>query len=396
MPYVAFYSILLSSVFSIPGEGSLALYHLVSATLSLIFLKQIYTFLLRNKYFLFFVAYISLSFIFEVLYVNLDSAPKVLIRFFNSLVSFSMLLLVANYFITRKDELDSFIRHFVVIVTLFGLYQLIARILDLPFGVLEYNRFRDYGGMSQATSFFREPRYYGIFIGVFLYIVLFYYQSRYKACLIFLLVLSGLLTQSVTAFVLLVSILLLFFFRKVSFVSIAKGMLFTSVFLVVSLQFESVVSRIDLLLNSDYSKAFEFLLHENIGQGANKSNSFYGEICAVGAGCATSFGEAGYLLQVLEQSPLFGYGAAYSFGDMYRTMALNGIVEIVLRWGLVGLLMFFVFILRKRKNKGRLLVVVLVYLISFGNVGQSLFWLLLSLIYTVHSLDLYQAQVLKK
>jgi len=384
VPYIVFYSILGSSAFPSIGVSGFALYHFVSLLVSISFAKYIYLFLLKNKYFLFFVLYIFLFAIIEVLYVDTDSMIRVLIRFINFIISFSIMVLIANCFIGRKRELDIFVRHFVVVVTLFGIYQLIARTFDLPFGILEHNRFRVFDNISQATSFFREPRYYGMFVSVFLYLILFYYKGLHRVTLTLLLILSGFLTQSLTAYFMLTSVLLLYLFRSFSMLNMAKYLLIASILVVIFLQNENVSNRIDLILNTDLAEVFQYLLYEDIGQDANRSGNLYGGACAVNAGCITIFGELGYLLQVLGQSPLFGYGIGYSFGDIYRIMALNGIVEISLRWGLLGLIMLFVFILRRRKNKARLFAITLVYMVSFGNIGQPLFWLLLSLIYIAH------------
>ena len=130
-------------------------------------------------------------------------------------------------------------------------------------------------------------------------------------------------------------------------------------------------------LNIEYADALQYIQSKNRGQGFGT--------CPTNAGCATIFGELGSLFEVLSESPIFGYGARYSFGDIYRPMALNGVVEVVLRWGLLGLIMFFGFMLRKRIDRYRLFVFILFFLIAFGNIGQPLFWVLLSLIYIAHS-----------
>jgi len=384
-PYIFLYSILLSSTVSIIENTSLALYHISSVFFAVIFIRRVGEGIVSNKYFLFYILYISLLFVFELLFANSNSIIAFLIRFINFTTSFFMMVLLVSYFRVRRDKLDNFVKHFVIVVTLFGMYQLIARAFDLPFGILEHNRFRDFGNISQLTSFFREPRYYGMFIGIFLYIVLFSYKGRHRMTLALLLILSGLLTQSVTAYIFLTSVILLYLFRSFGLRNMATSLLVVSIFASILLQFENFTNRLDLVLNTDFAGVFQYLQYENIGQDFNKSGNLFGGSCAVNAGCVTIFGELGYLLQVLTHSPLFGYGINYSFGDIYRTMALNGITEIVLRWGLLGLAMFFAFILRKRKNKARLFAVVLVYVASFGNIGQPLFWFLLSLIYIIHS-----------
>ena len=381
LPYIIFYSILVSSILPTIGASGFAVYHFVSILASMFYAKYIYFFLVNNKYFLFFILYVFLLFIIEILYVSTDSKIRVLVRFINFITSFSIMVLIAHCFIGRRTKFDNFVKHFVIVVTLFGLYQLIARPLDLPFGMLEHNRFRVYENISQATSFFREPRFYGMFISAFLYVVLFYYQARHRVALVFLLVLSGLLTQSVTAYALLAIVSLLYFFRKFSMLTMAKSLLISSILVVILFQNEDFINRIYLISSIDFAQMFEFLLNEDIGQDVNIT----GTACPVNSGCTTTFGELGYLLQVLNQSPLFGYGIAYSFGDIYRVMALNGIVEVTLRWGFLGLVMLFGIILRKRKNKVRLFAITLVYLVTFGNIGQPLFWFLLSLIYVAHT-----------
>jgi hypothetical protein len=377
IPYIIFYSILGSSIFPSMNESGFVLYHLISIVFSCIFIKKIYLFLVRNKYFFFFIVYILLHFLIEVLYVDSNLVTAVLIRLLNFLASFSMMVLFIVYFSMHREKLDGFVGHFVFGITLFGFYQLIARNLNLPFGLLEHNNFRDFGSISQATSFFREPRFYGMFTSSFLYFVLFHYKNRYKSMLISLLVLSSLLTLSVTAYLMLSVVIMLYFFRNLSIRTVARGGLLSFIFLFTIMQFEPVSNRVSLISNIEYADAFQFIQTKNRGQGFGA--------CPTNAGCATIFGELGSLFEVLGQSPIFGYGARYSFGDIYRPMALNGVVEIVLRWGLLGLIMFFGFMLRKRIDRYRLFVFILFFLIGFGNIGQPLFWVLLSLVYIAHS-----------
>ena len=66
-------------------------------------------------------------------------------------------------------------------------------------------------------------------------------------------------------------------------------------------------------------------------------------------------------------------------------MALNGVTEIILRWGVLGFIFFILAILRKRENKIRLFVIVVAFLMALGNIGQPLFWVLLSIIYLSHN-----------
>ncbi|MDA9891480.1 hypothetical protein N9D47_02520 [Planktomarina temperata] len=384
IPYIILYSILGSSIFPSITEGGFVLYHLISVVFSVIFIKIIYIFLIRNKYLFFFILYILLHFFIEISYVDPNLITGVLIRLLNFLTSLSMMVLFIVYLRKHREKLDGFVGHFVVVVTLFGFYQLIARILNLPFGLLEHNSFRDLGSISQATSFFREPRFYGMFIATFLYFTVFYYKSGYKSILILLLVLSGLSTLSVTAYLMLSVVLMLSIFRNLRIRSIVKAVSLSSIFFFALLQFEPVSNgiklvsdRLSLISNIEYADALQFIQTQNRGQGIGD--------CPVNAGCATIFGELGSLYGVLSQSPIFGYGLKYSFGDIFRPMALNGIVEVVLRWGLLGLIMFFGFMLRKRIDRYRLFVFVLFFLIAFGNLGQALFWVLLSLIYIAHS-----------
>ncbi len=391
-----FYSILGSSIPPSFGESGLALYHFTSIVFSLIFAKNIYIFLLKNKYFLFFIFYILLFFVFEVLFAEFNSMTKVSVRFLNFLTSFSMMALVVIYFKTHREKLDVFVRHFIIVVTLFGFYQLIARIFDLPFGILENNRFRDFEYISQTTSFFREPRYYGSFIAVFLYIVLFYYKRHDRLVLISLLVLSGFLTQSLTAYFLLLIVGLLYTLRKINIISLVKITALASLVVIALLQFENVTNRLIIISNTDYAEVFLYLLDSDVGQDVDISGNLFGEICPVNAGCSSTVGEVGYLIQVLIHSPLFGYGVGYGFGDIYRVMALNGVTEFVLRWGVLGLALFFIAMFRNCKNKIRLFFIILAYMSALGNIAQPLFWSLISLIYIVHSGSLAHYKSIKQ
>ena len=111
----------------------------------------------------------------------------------------------------------------------------------------------------------------------------------------------------------------------------------------------------------------------------------YEGVCPSNSGCASTAGEVIYLIQVLKHSPLFGYGVGYGFGDIHRSMGLNGVVELTIRFGLLGFVLFFIAILKGNRNKFSLFIFILAYMSAYGNIGQAFFWILLSLIYIVHA-----------
>tara|TARA_B100000900_G_scaffold53771_1_gene39881 strand:+ start:353 stop:1399 length:1047 start_codon:yes stop_codon:yes gene_type:complete len=327
-----------------------------------------------------------LSLVFELLYVDFNSVTKPLIRFINFFTSFSMMALFIIVFKKDRVGLDKFIRHFVIVVTIFGIYQLIARVIGFPLGVLEHNQFRDFGYLSQATSFFREPRFYGAFLSVFLYVVLFYYKRKDRLILISLLVLSVFLTQSVTAFFLLVIVGLSYAFKNTNIMALFKIIGFSFVSVIALSYVEIFSARLNILLNIDFVNLFSYILDANLSQApGNISEGSFRAICPSNAGCASTAGEMWYLIKVLATSPFVGYGVGYGFGDIYRVMALNGVTEFILRWGVLGIALFLLAISRNCRNKFRFVFVILAYMSALGNLGQPLFWCLISLIHIMHS-----------
>jgi hypothetical protein len=146
----------------------------------------------------------------------------------------------------------------------------------------------------------------------------------------------------------------------------------------------SVSGRVQTLLSQDISEINSHLLSGDIRQGSQEKSQAYGGSCLVSAGCASTFGELGYAYKVMKDSPVVGFGIGYSFSNLKRSMALNGITEILLRWGLAGLIILLYLLMYGGANKKRLFIILFVYSLSFGNLGQPLFWLLISLIYTAH------------
>jgi hypothetical protein len=107
------------------------------------------------------------------------------------------------------------------------------------------------------------------------------------------------------------------------------------------------------------------------------------------SGQARILGELNYFVHVFKNSPLFGYGIDYnvllSTYGVERQMALNGFVEIFIRWGVFGLGIFFIFIffeklIYKPKSNFVFFIFVALYLTSDGAVSKIEYWLPIALV----------------
>ena len=103
--------------------------------------------------------------------------------------------------------------------------------------------------------------------------------------------------------------------------------------------------------------------------------------CESGSGCASIFLEILFFLYALDTSPLWGLGLDY--GGLPRTMTLNGISEIILKFGIIGSSIIF-YSLSAGVPKGVMfpyIACIMCFLLSNGSLSQPYFWIWLTPIY---------------
>ena len=118
---------------------------------------------------------------------------------------------------------------------------------------------------------------------------------------------------------------------------------------------------------------FIFKINELLAQFFYNPHEILG-LCQIGAGCASTILEILYLVYVLLDAPIFGLG--FDYGGLSRTMTLNGITELTLKFGLVGLFTFFYCLIGDftSRRKAYFFCCTVLFLLTNGSIAQPYFW----------------------
>jgi hypothetical protein len=141
-----------------------------------------------------------------------------------------------------------------------------------------------------------------------------------------------------------------------------------------------VWARLENLLRADVSTIHTG--NQPIGQfdrsvGAEQTTEYSGLI--------STYGELWFAASVIANEPLLGLGIGYDKIDLSRTMALNAFAEVVVRWGLVGLVLFVaLFLSEKRRYPPAHLFgfiwFVAAYTTANGAISKAEFWAFLTVV----------------
>jgi len=394
--------LIMFSIFTLAFEKSLFIRdfnisHMIVIFITFCFFPYIINFILLNKAYLVFIGYIFIHAIITAISADSDQVSIIIARrFFLFFCCFSVMILMINFFSTREQiqKLDSFITHIIIITTIFGMYQLIARQFGFPLGVLGEQKFREYGYITQCTSFFNEPRFYSSFLITLLYIILFIKSFKNQGLLLSMLVTSSLLTVSVTSytmiFILLSAYLLLPVFQtKESETEVTKDRFsnFFRVLLIVIMMFSLFQTHkiVTKRFRTGFSEGSGVKESLYLALTQNPSHLYYHDLNR-GSIYVSTFSELGFFVKTLRECPLFGYGIGYDNYELERTMALNAFTEITVRWGLVGLFLFvYLFLWKSSKDIKAGRIVFVIFLILFccgdGAIAKALFWFLIALLF---------------
>ena len=99
----------------------------------------------------------------------------------------------------------------------------------------------------------------------------------------------------------------------------------------------------------------------------------------------STFGELAFTLKALRERPIFGFGIGYDKKQLKRTMGFWAHTEFLIRWGIIGLSLFFLccyYYPNSNKMQRKLLFATLFvpFLSSNGSIAEPFFWLLLAII----------------
>ncbi|MDB9303325.1 hypothetical protein PN488_02845 [Nodularia spumigena CS-591/12] len=362
---------------------------------SFIILLSFWVRLISGKYpknlrlFYVFIAYIIVYFAIATL-LDTQEQGLYITRLILFVASLSTLPLLLTFPQSSKNAevLNKCFDRLLIITCAYAWYQFLGGLLGLPTGI-EIFRGRNYGTFKQITSFFDEPAFFGQFLLATLYVNLCVKKER-NLFLIILIISTSLLTFSV--FSILSSLILSFlvFAQEVNFVQstirnfkIKKRLvaLFILVFMLpISLNIISQVYEINPL-EIIYTRVEDELFNSVDELDISDNTSTIS-----GSGQVRIIGEINTAFLVLREKPLFGYGLNYSQSDIHRPLSLNVITEILVRWGIVGLLLLVSFIfIEKNKYRSEDWKIFVVFMMLFcfgdGGIAKPIFWALLTIIF---------------
>lgn len=385
------------------------IWHIAVTAMVLLNSKKVAQVFARNQHLLLFLIFIILHALLNMYFV--DNAAEVVIiirRVALMLVSYSIFPLMLSYYYRPEDmrpSMDRFLVFAITLSTVFGFYELIARKYGLPLGDLVQQHFRSLAGGymmtdffgSQMTGIFREPRFFSFFLVVCLYILLFLRRLKYHFLLISFVLIDVLFTMSITGYLSALFVLMLYFLgrgggsrsklsqpRKRAIVGIGV------ILLIIGIGYSSnTYQRVEDRLIGPFVQN----LGANLKRMLQAPVSHTKVIHMPGySAYISTFGEVSFILKTLREHPLTGYGIGYSKKKLQRTMGLNAFAEVMVRWGLIGLILFIFIAALEGKyfpytRTSVLFLFYLVFCSSDGSVADVLFWFLFSLVFLYNRLN---------
>jgi hypothetical protein len=384
--YIVFFSIILNPFIKL---GPIQFWMLSPFVLLLLNLNFTFEEIRSIRNFLPFIIYVSLHFIISLFFQGFDSATLgKFFLFFAVYLAFLIILAKNVYFTNHSDEFEKIINAIILIVGIYGIYQFIARQLNLPFTFNEVLRFRNWkiGGFYQVSSFFEEPAFFSQFLVVLLFIHLFIFNVKYIRIII-LIIINIIFTISVTGVASLFIILILFFIsrlpRRINLVVNKRKFIMITSFVVILIVFLTIIST---------SRIGHYVSYRVKGTFINKEKKEQLLLKQKVSGGSAGYDRSGYLRIVDEYTTLievvtsddflFGYGINYSEKLPQRNMGLNAITEFTVRWGILGLFLFLFPLLLVLMNYSKWvygLIFIFIYFTIDGAIAKLSFLFILSL-----------------
>lgn len=354
---------------------------------------------LKNLWFALFIVYVIFSFVFSTVYYG-EFSPSPIILFILTMILF---LGVLNSNFESHFDVVNILRIVSFSIIAYGLYQWLSFQVDLYFFDPEVYRGRGSGPERQITSIFEEPAFYSLYLISVLYWLLFI-EDKISIIAVIVVIASVVLTRSVGGYV--AAFWLLSWYIVSGYVVSVRDFLLTGNFkclgcvifgLVVILVTGFIFSFVTF--SAEYFQSIFTRLTSEVIINLDKLGappSLEGS-----SGYLRVINEINTVVFVLLESPLFGLGIDYENSDLGREMALNGLVEIIVRWGALGfLLLGMALFMEKRRfpSKDRLafLMFILLYFSIDGAIAKPGFWLHIGLILLLERLMFLDKHISRK
>ncbi|MGG7646403.1 hypothetical protein ACQ5SP_16465, partial [Rhodovulum sp. YNF3179] len=320
------------------------------------------------------LAYISTWGMVGVVYSGVESLSRTVLL----LCSFSPLLFIKSekiHSFLDKKKLERLYDNVIIVICAFSIYQWVANGTGLPFSSDFFEqRGRGDGWARQVSSVFSEPAFLSIFLLSFSYYNLFCRSSQ-RFLIDILIFAAAFLSKSLGA---LVFVLLIYSLRLLSYKRGGSGL---RMLLVIAVFMFFVIVNADTIFYV-FSR-LENEVFSNFHLIGGKINIF-----ETGSGAIRLINEINVSIYTIEKAPAFGFGPGYTEKDLERNVALNAIVEILVRYGFVGLFLFAgVLIQEKIKYPARSNIVFCIFVVCVcfvdGAIAKPYIWINLSLILAV-------------
>lgn len=385
-PIISLYAIIISILASPFLEiGSLQLWMIVPGVVALLNWKYLIKGFKKNIILSLFFVYTLLTFSIYSVWDSSDLKDSFFkqLLFTSSFLCFFLTLSYQAYFAKHYNKLVNLINTIIVVTCLYGIYQSMGRLFDLPFTGNEYLDFRKgrIAGLIQISSFFKEPALFSQFLLCVFFIHAFVLEFKYK-WVIALIIINVILTISVSGYI---SVLILFFlWLSISASNFLRGgkinKQFIYIFILMAIGIGVFLqSELFVYIYERFSSIFKFVNPEFVGYDDGSVDNRTGR-------------EGEFVMATLNSSyALTGFGVNYSKSLPARTLALNGIAEVIIRWGIIGLFIFVAGFFKQIKicnNQNRLLLVafLILYVTLDGAIAKPAFWTFLAFVFLFNQL----------
>jgi hypothetical protein len=334
--------------------------------------REILTSITANKVNLILYYYMLFSYLFFTIIEQHAEINRILL-FISSMGTFHYILQTRKL---TKENFYKLINTFFVISTVYAFYQYLGNTyFDWPLTGREVLRGRNiYYSGQQISSFFAEPAFYSAYL--FTMIVI-YINSNLKSKLLYISAcLTALLLARSLGGLLSAGILLI-----INITINIKSVRFRKQLLMITVIALALSLAIIFKITNYAEKRLQGEVFNNYEQIVSDRQSFN----LKGSGQQRLIRELNQIYNVLMERPLIGYGISYNEVALLRKNAFNGIAEIIVRWGIVGIILFILSLytyVNKCNGISKIIYFsyIILYIFMDGAIGKPQYWVFIALV----------------
>lgn len=275
------------------------------------------------------------------------------------------------------------------LISLLGIIEFFSRLIGIPIDfritgiTLNYSLYVE--SSYRITTFFSEPSHLAYFLGLSINLVLIYQRENNKYEFdnkkLYVVIIAILLTMSMGGYGLLGTFALIMysnpnFYSKTKLVNnlVKTGFMLSVIVVVAYVLFEVGV------LESDVTNRIIEIINMQDGSGRHRIGGSYELFFLIK--------EKSYLFGCgLGQSKLFLQQTSFDFDYLYYTGQSSGInntlIQVLIQTGIIGLVLFLLFVFKVLKRKLVLIVIFILITMSGSHLTNSFFWFFLYFIQVI-------------